>query len=167
MFRFPLWLGVTGVFLPVITVIEGLVPLLPVFPSLGPIDSGSWKALFDFWVMSAFYGVPIGVVLGLAASGCWMLRRGRGDWAGAARFGPNLRWCLALAFLVGAVNDVLFFVVLERGSPGYWAAYFPFALAVVLNLVALACATIRTITTDDVLSPRSVLAKMRHSALES
>ena len=103
MFRFPLWLGLAGAFLPVVTLLEGALPLMLLVPA--PIWVGDFEQLGDFWIESVKYSVPVGIVMGLIAVGVCLSRHGRDGSTHAKRFELNLRWCLILALLLIAFND--------------------------------------------------------------
>lgn len=174
MFRFPLWLGLWGAVLPIVTFLEGMMPLI--LMQTRPMRARDWQELGDLGMLWARYGVAVGVVLGLVASGFCVVRRGRAGSTYAKRFELNLRWCLAFAFLVIGVNDLVFWGIGQAmggmaaftGGPLRAALLFPLAVSTVLNLVAVVWATTHTITSDDVLTLRVLMGKLRRSArLES
>lgn len=168
MFRFPLWLGLWGAVLPVATLIEGIVPLffLTPGPSLTP---GDYEQLFEFWKTSAKYGVLVGFVMGLITIGVCLLRRGRAGSTHAKRFELNLRWCLIMALSLIVINDALFFSVGKTtgwpspGTSSWLIALAPMILAGIFNFVAVVWAIVRTIGSDDILTPRVLMAKLRRS----
>ena len=167
MFRFPLWLGLAGAFLPVVTLLEGALPLMLLVPA--PIWVGDFEQLGDFWIESVKYSVPVGIVMGLIAVGVCLSRHGRDGSTHAKRFELNLRWCLILALLLIAFNDAVFYVAAKvinwtPRTSSLLVAFFPLILAGVFNFVAVMWAIARTISSEDVLTPRVLMEKVRRSS---
>lgn len=162
---FPLVLGVVGaLFLP-LCFVEGVWPLVGV--------TSMWQhnqAVKDYlsaWPLVWHYHVGAGIVAGIVA-GLLNFRRVQSN---TTRFIGNLRWCLLWALLLTEFNVALIHLF------GYFHPSNMFArilwredvltigwfLALLFNFSAVTWATIRTISTDDVLWPRVLLRKLKRS----
>jgi len=162
---FPLVLGVVGaLFLP-LCFVEGVWTLISVtykwqHDSAAKNYLSAWPLTWQYYMGA---GVVVGVLLGV-------LNFKRVQSLHTCFIG-NLRWCLLWALLLTEVNVALIHLF------GYLHPSSMFArvlwredvltigwfLALLFNFSAVAWATIRTITTDDVLSPRVLAQKVRRS----
>lgn len=185
---FPLVLGAAGAVLGVAALLEGIAPVLPVVNFRIPMAAMFVWAGMDFLTpvisqnllaLASGPGSPynlralietgagVGALLGLVA-GVFDVVRNRARPRSGSQLLENVAWCLLYAHAVIAVNVALVsWWLLHSGmriGPLGLTVWLPGALW----LLALTWATIRTIATDDVLTPRVLLLKLRRSStLES
>ena len=163
---FPLVLGIGGTFFIVLCAAQGIFPQLPyisAFSSPGRIgiDEQLAVAFQSTWLN----GLIIGLLLGIALA-IWDLLRNRRIDAAATRLILNTLWCWFYATALILFNSLLAFLTsyyfAQIGSkPATLILVLPFVSAGLLNLTAILWATIRSITTDDILTPRVLRDKLR------
>ena len=120
--------------------------------------------LLDF---GALYGFAIGVLLGLCLA-FWSFLLNKYDESAITRLLPNLCWCGCYALLLNSINELLIFAVANQIASGFnlpiWLLLIPFVCALSINFTAILWAAIRSIQTDDVLTPRVMRDKLRERA---
>jgi len=162
---FPVVLGVVGALFP-LGLIEGIAPMiLSALLSDPVLTHNAGVAL----LLKLPWFITIGSGLGLIAGSFDKSVNGRRGRGGGQLVG-NVAWCLLYAHVFIVVNGLTAFCWLSKDFPfgnvssivaaiDILAVYLP----LFLWLVAILWATIRTITTDDVLSPRVLLGKLKRS----
>lgn len=159
---FPLLWGVLGALFPTLAALEGMAPLLPVLMSaLGPTYS-VLHSLGQALAASAPVGLVVGALVG-AGFGAWdAVRNGRAP-RDKSQLVKNLAWCLLYAHAFILVDMLLAYAWFTRGSPGFALTPLTAFLPALFCLVAILWGTIRTVTTNEVLSPRVLGAKLKRS----
>ncbi len=172
---FPFALGFCGALFFPICFIETIVSQWPLFDSYGGPEVSS----FEFWngcIETLMRFIPNGTVAGFAIGigiALWDAILNRRDKNGHHRLLPNLFWCVCYLSLFIAVNAVVIAIMLSYNKPSFaTGSNSPEDLApaifvwgtFLLNFTAIAWAAIRSITTDDVLTPRVLRDKLRERA---
>lgn len=156
---FPLVLGVLGALFPFLAWIEAVIPLMW---SLFLRAPNLLEGMSAIWFTVVPWGVGVGVALGLVAGTVDSLRNGRTR-RGARELVGNVAWCLLYAHVFIAVNALPSAWVSSRLGLASPVVIFLALAPFLLGLIAIAWATIRTISTDDVLSPRVLMGKLKRS----
>lgn len=169
---FPLVLGFCGAFFSIVSWGEGVVAQWPVFP-VGPFPS-IFDLAKDVFEATMPYGVAVGIAAGIGLA-VWDQVRNRDRQNSEQLLLANLFWCLFYASLIVAINCAICAVTLLltfdftrfnlNRSPllmGLLTAVF--IVHTLLNFTAILWAAIRSITTDDVLTPRVLQGKLREHA---
>lgn len=166
---FPLVGGVTGTFFIWLCTTQGMLPQWPAIlafsnPGRVGIDEQLAIAFYATWLN----GLTIGIFSGVALAIWDLLRNHRVDDA-ATQLIPNTFWCWFYATILILFNALATFLIssyyVKIGvKPAIEILVLPFASAALLNLTALLWAAIRSITTDDVLTPRVLRQKLRQRA---
>ena len=112
----------------------------------------------------SFTGIPIGFLLGF-----WDMVRNRQNQISLLRLAGNFFWCIPIGFLLSVVNSFLFdalssFWVNNNSFPPDWFTISSYLAVGIPNFTAIIWAAIRSITTDDVLTPRVLRDKLRRSS---
>lgn len=163
---FPVILGMLGAFFIVICAVQGILPQIPyinVFSVPGRISI--WKQLSDLFFDSWKYGLITGFILGFLLAAWDFIRNPRSNKLSSFLI-FNLLFCIAFGFILTTFNMALMYGVslyyakLKIKPPTLFLIW-PFFSAAVLNFTAIMWAAIRSITTDDILTPRVLLAKLR------
>jgi len=171
---FPLVLGLMGVLLPLAMLTAAAAPEWYRAPNgrVGVIAGLSfYLPLLEVWSLRLFV---LGALFGFGvALWDWLHNRRRDPqgWKTSARLIGNSIWCGVYALAVMVMTDALLIALLKaEGVPKTLSSaqealfiVWPTTAAIGMLLSATLWATIRTITTDDVLSPRVLVGKMRHS----
>ena len=167
---FSLSFAVVGAMFPLICVVQGMSPLIPIRVMSTPL-SGNQMAdtLRDVFLGSYPVGAPIGAFVGCALT-LWDVIRNRRDATAARRLAANLAWCLFYAALLLGFNGAIiatisfFHYAPQKLRPPEPFIFIPILSVPVINLTAILWAAIRSITTDDVLTPRVLREKLRERA---
>jgi len=165
---FPLVLGSVLAFYPALCDAQGwLAQLICGGPSLFIL----MNEVADVWSVSWFFGFFLGCVAGLYAAWCEQLRWGKSDRSGllaAQRLVRNGLW-LGIYALIPNIGMVLLAFglvsagVMSRTALGFYFPGFFFLGFGGVNFAAIVWAVMRTVTCDDVLTPRVLMGKMRYS----
>ena len=166
---FPLISAIVGALFPVFCMAQGMIPMLPIkFAFAANNGIGIENFLGDIfaetWKPGAIASAVFGGVLAL-----WDLVRNRRDLTAANRLAVNLAWCLFYAVLFIGANGVLVAAIAlsyaqQKTAPPQMFTYWPFLSAALINFTAILWAAIRSIQTDDVLTPRVLREKLRRSS---
>ena len=163
---FPLVLGLVGAIFPVFSYVEGIargiIDVLITMGTLSPFRYG----LLQLWNVTWPYGLGVGFILGIGlAVGDWFRPKNLVQNSNAdLRLIPNLFWCGLYVLLVNAINTAIFYALVSRNphiETIYALGLARFAMPGILNLAAILWAALRSIRTDDVLTPRVLLPKLR------
>ena len=165
---FPLILGIMGALFPVLTV-EGLLSVVPVILRSGGTPFSPPPDIVRSVQQVALAMGAIGAFLGLGAAlfDAVLNRRKRRK---AGQLIGNVAWCALYAQIMIAVNALIVFssvwCLADKLSQSQLKtsilSFFPW-VPLLLHLVATGWGTIRTITTDNVLDPRTLRAKLKRS----
>lgn len=166
---FPLVLGIAGAFFPVVSWLEGVIAQWPVF-LVGAFPS-IINLIKDAFAETMPYGVAAGATAGIGFA-FWDKVRNRDRQNSTQLLLANLFWCLFYASLVIAINCAICAVTLlltfdftrfnlDRSPLLMGLLTAVFVLHTLLNFTAILWAAIRSITTDDVLTPRVLRNKLR------
>lgn len=167
---FPLVLGSAGAFYGATCDAQGwLAHGFCLGTAMTPRD---WAEVGDVWSVSAMAGFLLGAVMGLYAAWREMLRFRTHDRSGlqaAGRLLGNIWWIGIYALIANAATLALVWALLQAGvsSSTAFVVWFPaffFSPFGAVNFAAILWAVTRTCATDDVLSPRVLLANLRRSA---
>ncbi len=174
---FPLIGAFIGSIFFLITFIEGALPLSQV--DYFGVEAGNYSLHFtgyslEFWrikhIISNLFtgsykqGIFIGAIVGFGFS-IWDFTFNKSDEDAEDRLGLNLFWCSLYTSLIVAINIGVFHALFVN-VPDIFYRYerlqtLPVVSATLLNFTAIIWAAIRSITTDDVLTPRVLRAKLR------
>jgi len=171
---FPLVMGVVSALLPFAMLVAGAAPEW--YRALnGGFLATNWSSfylpLLQVWSLRLFV---LGALFGFGiALWDWLNSRRRDlqGWKTSARLIGNSIWCGVYALTVMVMTDALLIALLKALgipktlSPAQEALFmiWPATAAIGLLLSATLWATIRTITTDDILTPRVLGTKLRRS----
>ncbi|RYG55640.1 OmpA family protein [bacterium] len=169
---FPLILTIVGVFFPVIVLTEGIFPVAMATNSTAPLNVDRLASeLGEACRITVPYGAVFGVLLGFGLVLFDWFRNGARAPSGdslMSRLILNLWWCGVYAFVVTALNSLLFWSAFSAFtlSPQLFSVrLLPLLLATIFGLIAVLWASIRSInSTTDVLSPRVLSLKLKRSA---
>ena len=154
-FPISVWLIATALYLPIIARINIMLWSQLSFRFLDVVNFG-W--LYGFW---------IGLLLGVALS-CGDILHNRHNEEACSRLISNVLWCGCYAILINLTNAMLNTIILSQLSigvtPGDWILTLPIFGVALLNFTAIIWASIRSITTDDILTPRVLRDKLRERA---
>ena len=163
-FIFPATLGFVGAFLPVVCFIIGVLSLWPMITGLSYVPSLVFSEKMPrIWEASWPYGLMVGVFSGVALA-AWDMLRNRRDESSLARLGGNLFWCGCYALLLNLINGALSALASIQAPatpPATWILMLPFISAALVGITAILWSVIRSITTDDALTPRVLRDKLR------
>ncbi len=126
------------------------------------------KVLF-YLLPVALYGAMIGAFVGLGM-GLWDLLRNRTNQSATTRVIANLFWCSCYALTLILANRVFAQIALlfnnsnSAGSIRSGIMLFWWLGTLLLNFTAIIWAAIRSITTNDILTPRVLRDKLRERA---
>jgi hypothetical protein len=162
---FPLVLAIVGALYPFVTTMQGW---LATFATIGLFASSS--EINDSVVVGAPIGALMGVGIGIATASSDYLKhltQDRSGITGANRLVGNLLWVGIYAGVLNLINAALVVVIVRSFVPPliarFWMPAIPFLLFGLANLATISWAATRTAQTNDVLSPRLLLAKLRRS----
>jgi hypothetical protein len=169
---FPLILTIMGAFLPVIVLMEGIFPVAMATNPIALLNVDRLAAqLSEACRITTFYGAFFGALMGLGMALFDWLRNGAHPQSKdslMSRLILNLWWCGAYAFVVTALNSLLFWFTFSAFtlSPQLFSVrLLPLLLAAIFGLSAVLWASVRSINnTTDVLSPRVLSRKLKRSA---
>lgn len=137
----------------------------------GPVPFRAWQEVGDVWRVSALWGSLLGLFMGAYAAWSEMLRfgtRDRSGWNAAGRLMSNGWWVGFYSLIANIGTLALAWTLLKAGVLSgtifrFWFPAFFFLPFGVVNFSAILWAAMRTASTDDVLSPRVLLAKLQRS----
>ncbi len=125
--------------------------------------------LKDVFLGSWPIGATVGAVVGCALAS-WDIIRNRREATAARRLTTNLAWCLFYAALLLGFNGAIiaaisfFYYAPQKSMPPQPFIFTPILSIPIINFIAVMWAAIRSIQTDDILTPRVLLAKLRERA---
>lgn len=120
-----------------------------------------WPIVLIVWNVTRFYGLGIGVTSGLGLSIYdWFRNRLETKQPTKLHLISNLFWCGLYALIINIVNLAFFYALYVVMGVNLFAWFLSLSLAF-LNLAAILWAAIRSITTNDVLTPRVLREKLR------
>ena len=179
---FPVLLGLVGIFLPPLILCEGFVPLLVANINWGIIADLAfalgritWLDFVGFMGETAPYSGSAGFVVGVSVAVFDWWRNGRRDRMGiyaTAALLPNIGWCLVYAGCLSLLNGLVFYGILLLIRIFYpWSILWSlpldeltFALIALLNVCAVLWGSVRSVTSEDVLTPPLLRAKLKRSS---
>lgn len=167
---FPIVFGICGTLLLPVSLWQGVVGTSSVaLRNVAVAGSDFWTSIFslnyraDFGFAQQCFGLFVGLAFAI-----WDLMRNKRDESAAVRLHKNLFYCGFYALCLSVANaslGLLIFSALPTGSPLISLfVWLQFSGAVIFNLTAIFWAAIRSITTDDVLTPRVLRDKLRGQA---
>ncbi len=166
---FPLVLALVAVPFPQLTYLEALFPMVMLdgMPGHVPTVMMTLSDLGEIWNFAASYSVIMGVLLGVGLALFDLLRnRHRPGSEMASSLLGNLWWCGLYVTAINALNTLLCLGVAKAfPGPHAWSkqTIVPLFMVGILNLSAVLWASIRSITSGDVLSPGVLRDKLRRS----
>ena len=167
---FPLLFVFGGTLLFPASLWQGMAGVLPVaFGTVRASGMGFWFNLFNAGYQEnyGFAQQVLGLLTGLALA-IWDLLRNKDDQSSLKRLLPNFLYCGFYAFCLCFANaslGLLTLSVLKNGSPLISVVVaLQFLGAFAFNFTAFFWAAIRSITTDDVLTPLVLRDKLRERA---
>ena len=158
---FPLTRSVAGAVTVVLCLMQAVWPIALQLSSLARTNYlFQIYGLTDDVVPYAFMG---GLWFGCGLA-MWDKLRNRHDQSSTTRLTLNLWWCgtyaLVLNALTGAISASIFNQI-AVGTDLWWVFGVPLVQVTTFNCAAILWAAIRSVTANDVLSPRVLLAKTR------
>ena len=162
---FSLVLGVLGALFETFCWMEAMFALT-VLPISGLVGGMDFTAITTYVFTTTWrQGLAAGVAFGLA-SAFWDLLRNRRDQSAATRLFANLFWCGCYGLILGLFNALLIVVILYffPATITWLYGMTSWVNVAVPNLAAIVWATIRSVTTKDVLTPRVLRSKLRERA---
>jgi hypothetical protein len=168
---FPLTLAVVSVPFPQLTFLEALLPM-SMLDGHFPTVRVTLSDLGDIWNITMPYNVVIGLVLGLGlALFDWFHKPHRAAGKIASSLLANLWWCGFYITAINAFNTAVSLAVIKArpaapplNSGSRWEVLLLLLAIAILNFSAIMWAAIRSITADDVISPRVLRNKLKRSA---
>ena len=160
---FPVVLVLVGALYPLVSTIEGMLSAIPLpLVRYWLFHPGAVHINWESTAKRLPWTLVIGALAGLLAAA---LKEGRGHARGSQwQLVGNLFWCGLYAHIPLVLNVLLIVAAqsqsLKLGIVGVVTTVFP----AILNACAIVWATTRTITSEDVLTPRVFLAKLKRSA---
>ena len=171
---FPFVLGICGaLFLPICWV-ESILAQYPIWKIA--FQGPAFQTFISRFLITTFWlGLIVGATSGIYFAFWDRMRNGRNETT-TERLPANLFWCLLYATFITALDCTISNLLLHfnptliqyPGGPLWlwitWLIRFTAVGALLLNFTAILWAAIRSIQTDDVLTPRVLLAKLRERA---
>lgn len=157
-----------GALFPVLAV-EGLLSVVPVILRSGGAPFSPPPDVVQSLQQAAMWICGFGASLGLVAAlfDAIFNRRKRRD---AGQLIANVAWCVLYAQLIIAVNALVVFLwvwcyaneLSQSELKTSILSFFPF-VPILLHYVATTWGTIRTLTTENILNPRTLRSKLKRS----
>lgn len=162
---FPLIMGIAGALFPISV---WLIATSLYLPAIARFNVMLWSQfLFPFLDVVNFgclYGFSVGLVLGIVLS-CWDIFRNCRSEKAYSRLLANIMWFGCYAILINLMNAIsnalALFLFANRATPADWILMTPIFGVALINFAAILWAAIRSITTDDILTPHVLRDKLR------
>ncbi len=167
----PLALGIVGAFFYVVCWIQFAAVILVAVnmavsnanPRLAEMNSLFSARIATNFLTSYLPGFVFGLVAGLALT-FWYWPRIQSKDRMDAHFWKNIFWCLCYACLPSIPNCIIGVMALYDYIFDTRLTVLPFISIILFNFTAIVWAAIRSITTNDVLTPRVLRDKLRQRA---
>ena len=131
-------------------------------PRLSPMQDAYLHQLSTVFLSSYIVGIIFGILTGLALA-IWDKVR-NGPTGKKLVLLQNISWCLFYALLFSIPNHGVGLFYLYGYTPIKFFGVLPIISLLLLNFTAILWAAIRSIQTDDILTPRVLRAKLRRSS---